>query len=75
MQVSLGLAGSFVMLVTSILTIIEGHFQAFQRFSRSKVELQTVESCFVALNDYENGSTFDAGSQQPEPQKNFFNGP
>ncbi len=42
---------------TAILIIIEGQFQAFQRVSSSKLVLKTVESCFVALNYYENGST------------------
>jgi hypothetical protein len=37
--------------------IIEGQFQVFQRFSSSKLVLKTVESCFSALNYYENGST------------------
>ncbi len=36
--------------------IIEGQFQVFQRFSSSTLVLKTVESCFVALNYYENGS-------------------
>jgi hypothetical protein len=36
--------------------IIEGQFQAFQRFSSSKLVLKTVESCFAAPNYYENGS-------------------
>ncbi len=34
-----------------------GQFQVFQRFSSSKLVLKTVESCFVALNYYGNGST------------------
>jgi hypothetical protein len=38
--------------------IIEGQFQNFQRFSSSKLVLITVESCFVALNYYGNGSTY-----------------
>jgi hypothetical protein len=42
---------------TAILRIIEGQFQASQRFSSSKLVLETVESCFTALNYYENGST------------------
>jgi hypothetical protein len=42
---------------TAILIIIKGQFQVFQRFSSSKLVLETVESCFVALNYYENGST------------------
>jgi hypothetical protein len=41
---------------TAIPIIIEGQFQAFQRFSSSKLVLKTVESCFVALNYYGNGS-------------------
>jgi hypothetical protein len=40
---------------SSTCKIIEGQFQAFQRFSSSKLVLKTVESCFVALN-YGNGS-------------------
>ncbi len=36
--------------------IIEGQFQVFQRVFSSQVVLETVESCFVALNYYENGS-------------------
>jgi hypothetical protein len=43
---------------TAILIIIEGRFQVFQRFPSSKLELKTVESCFVALNYYGNGSSF-----------------
>jgi hypothetical protein len=42
---------------TSILIIFEGQLQAIQRLSSSKLVLKTVESCFVALNYYENGST------------------
>jgi hypothetical protein len=42
---------------TAIPIIIEGRFQVFQRFSSSKLVLKTVESCFVALNYYGNGST------------------
>jgi hypothetical protein len=42
---------------TAILIITEGQFQVFQRFSSSKLVLKTVESCFVALNYYGNGST------------------
>jgi hypothetical protein len=41
---------------TAIPIIIEGQFQAFQRFSSSKLVLAAVESCFRALNYYENGS-------------------
>ncbi len=40
---------------TAILTITEGQFQVFQRFTSSKLVLQTVESCFAALKYYENG--------------------
>ncbi len=40
----------------TIRIIIEGRFHFFQRFSSSKLVLKTVESCFVALNYYENGS-------------------
>ncbi len=43
---------------TAILIIIEGPFQVFQRFFSSKLVLKTVESCFVALNYCENGSTW-----------------
>ncbi len=35
---------------TAILTIIEGQFQIFQRFSSSKLVQKTAERCFVALN-------------------------
>ncbi len=42
---------------TDIPIIIEGQFQVLQRFSSSKLVLKTVESCFVALNYYGNGST------------------
>ncbi len=42
---------------TAIPIIIEGSFQVFQRFSSSKLVLKTVESCFVALNYYGNGSS------------------
>ncbi len=41
---------------TAIPIIIEGQFQDFQRFSRSKLVLKAVESCFVALNYCGNGS-------------------
>jgi hypothetical protein len=41
---------------TAIPIIIEGRFQVFQRFSRSKLVLKAVESSFVALNYYGNGS-------------------
>jgi hypothetical protein len=41
---------------TAILIIIDCQFQAFQRFSSSKLVLKTVESCFAALNYYQNGS-------------------
>ena len=44
------------MKAAAVLIIIESQFPAFQRFSSSKLVLRTVESCFVALNDYENGS-------------------
>ena len=43
---------------TAIPIIIEARFQAFQRFSSRKLVLKAVESCFVALNYYGNGSTF-----------------
>ncbi len=42
---------------TAILIIIESQFQAFQRFSSSKLVLKTVDSRFAALNYYGNGST------------------
>ncbi len=42
---------------TAMPIIIEGRFQVFQRFSSSKLVLKTVESCFVTLNYYGNGST------------------
>ncbi len=42
---------------TAIPIIIEGRFQNFQRFSSGNLVLITVESCFVALNHYGNGST------------------
>jgi hypothetical protein len=41
---------------TAIPIIIEGRFQVSQRFSSSKLVLKAVESCFVALNYYGNGS-------------------
>jgi hypothetical protein len=41
---------------TAILIIFEGQLQVFQRFSSSKLVLKTVESCFMALNHYGNGS-------------------
>ncbi len=41
----------------AILIIFEGQLQVFQRFSSSKLVPKTVESCFVALNYYENGSS------------------
>jgi len=37
--------------------IIEGLLQVVQRFSSSKLVLKTVESCFMALNYHENGSS------------------
>ncbi len=43
---------------TAILTIFEGRFPIFQRFSSSKLVLKTVKSRFVALNYYENGSMY-----------------
>ncbi len=46
---------------TAILMIIEGQFQTFQRFSSGKLVLKAVESCFVALNYYENGSRASRG--------------
>ncbi len=47
---------SKILSYTAILILIEGQLQAFQRFSRSKLVLKTVESCFVTLNYYENDS-------------------
>ncbi len=41
---------------TAIPIIIEGQFQVFQRFSSSELVLKAVESCFVALDYYGNGS-------------------
>jgi hypothetical protein len=41
---------------TAIPIIIEGQFQVFQLFSSSKLVLEAVESCFVALNYYGKGS-------------------
>jgi hypothetical protein len=46
--------------VAAVLVIIKDQFLeflVFQRFSSSKLVLETVEIRFVALNDYENGST------------------
>ncbi len=48
-----------VILVTAILVLFEGQFQVFQRFPGSKLVLEPVESCFVALKCYENGSIYD----------------
>ncbi len=42
---------------TAILILTECQFHVFQRFMSSKLVLKTVESCFVALNYYEDGST------------------
>ncbi len=51
---------------TAILIVFEGHFQVFQRFSSSsQLVLQTVESCFVALNYDENGSTNCKANREP----------
>jgi hypothetical protein len=47
--------------ITAIPIIIEGRFQVFQRFSTSKLVLKAVESCFVALNYYGNGSSVSLG--------------
>ncbi len=41
---------------TAISMRIDGRFQIFQRFSRSELVLQTVESRVEDLNYYENGS-------------------
>ncbi len=41
---------------TALPIIFEGQFQVFQRFSSSKLVRKAVESCFVALNYYGNGS-------------------
>ncbi len=46
-----------ILTYSAILIIIEGQFQVFQRFSGSKLVLNTVESRFAALNYYEIGST------------------
>jgi hypothetical protein len=46
-----------MMCSTAIPIIFEGRFQVFQRFSSNKLVLKTVESCFVALNYYGNGSS------------------
>ncbi len=43
-------------LSTGIFIIFEGRFHAFQRFSRSKFVLKSVESRFPALNCFENAS-------------------
>ncbi len=53
---------------TAILIIIDVQFQVFQRFSRSKLVLKTVESCFVALNYYENGSIHPTEASPPNPR-------
>jgi hypothetical protein len=57
---------------TAILIIIEGQFQAFQRFSGSKLLLQTVGSHFAAFNYYENGSMHALHIQQPSSQFEFI---
>ena len=44
--------------------IFEGLFQAFQRFSSGKLVLKTVESCFLTLNYYGNGSRLNHDSWQ-----------
>ncbi len=41
---------------TAILIIIEGQLQVFQQFSSSKLVIKTVESCYTALNYYENSA-------------------
>ena len=52
---------------TAFLIILEGQFQVFQRFSSSKLVLETVESCFMALNYHENGSTCIPEHQNRNP--------
>jgi hypothetical protein len=42
--------------IAAIPIIIEGQLQVFQQFSSSKLVLKTVESCYVALNYFGNGS-------------------
>ncbi len=54
--VKVAVYAEFVSRSTAILIIIEGQLQDFQRFSSSKPVLKTVESCFMALIYYENGS-------------------
>jgi hypothetical protein len=46
-----------IIYTTAILIIIKVRFHVLERFSSSKLVRKTVESCFVALNYYENGST------------------
>ncbi len=48
----------------------EGQFQAFQRFSSSKLVLKTFESYFSALNHYKIGSK---SSRQAQTRKLFLN--
>jgi hypothetical protein len=60
-------AGSSWTSVAAILTIIEGQFQVFQRFSGSKLALRTVESRHEALNYYENGSLHNLWSHCGNP--------
>ncbi len=45
------------LILTAIPMIFEGLFQAFQQSFSSKLVLNTVQSCFVAPNYYENGSS------------------
>jgi hypothetical protein len=45
----------FALSHNAILIICGSQFQVFQRFSSTSLVLKTVESCFVALNHYENG--------------------
>ncbi len=42
---------------TTLLIIIEGQFEVFQRFPSSKLVLKTFKSYFMALDYYMNGST------------------
>jgi hypothetical protein len=52
--------------ITAILIISEGRYQAFQRFSSSKLVLKTVASCFSALHYYENGSAVPSMYEVPK---------
>ncbi len=52
---------------TAILKIIEGLFQVFQGFFSSKLVLKAVESCFVALNYHESGSSLSHSPTENTP--------